>query len=177
MEKNKNLKMIIAAIVIFALGAALLIAAKIYEKYRVEEVPDGANIEFTSIKKAEKKLNTKIPVLESFDKKLYRIEVNGKGWPWHADVYYSKDAKLEMAKKTNNLVIPSEGTLESARERKDVGPVSVEYISENESSPYRKATWRYHGISYAFQLSTASELNIEDCVKEIIDQIVVKYND
>ena len=31
MEKNKNLKMIIAAIVIFALGAALLIAAKIYE--------------------------------------------------------------------------------------------------------------------------------------------------
>ena len=177
MKENKiTKKMIIAPIVILSLIVVLLVATKIYEKTKKEEVPKGATITYTSISQAEKKLNAKIPVLESISKKKYTIESYGQGWPWHVDIVYNEEARLEMAKKTSNLLLIAKDTLGSTRETKDVGYISVEYISENEDAPFKRATWRYNNISYVFQLSTSSEMNIEECVNEIINQILLKTN-
>ena len=179
MKKIKELfktKQNFQTIVIIGILVLLLVVSAIIYKLttpKVEDHPDTLVVK--TLKEAEEKLGTKIPVLGENTNK-YKYELYGYKWPWHAYVTYSKKEALEIAKDPNNLVLLDDYTDKSTREKKEINGIVVEFISENEDNNVRKAYWNYDRLFYVLEISVDSELNIEECVESFIDQLKAAYD-
>lgn len=118
----------------------------------------------------EYKLGITVPVLYE---KVDNYVVYNDEQPYYAAISFDNNSSLEIAKDFEQLSIPKKEYLSVGKQT--IGSLELTVYSDYNVNNSKAAVWKYKDIYYAFELSEESELNFDDCVKELISQVIKHY--
>lgn len=134
----------------------------------------GGNGELASVEdlslinEMENRLGISVPIL--YDE-IDNYSIYNEDWLYYASISFGSDNLLEIAKEFDNLFIPKNEY--SSVSKNIINNIEVTiYDDFSEMGVSKAAVWKYKDIYYAFKLERQSSLNFDDCVEDLIMQVV-----
>lgn len=172
-KKSDNMHLIII-IIVLSVCLVVLGGYVVYDLFNKNVLCDGCNgdvapvEDLSPISEMENRLGISVPILyEEIDS----YSVYNEGWPYYASISFGNDNLLEITKDFDNLFISKNEYMSVSKDIINNIEVTI-YSDSSDDGLFKAAVWKYNDIYYAFQIEKESSLNFDDCVENLIMQVI-----